>query len=73
MTTYEIVTAQLPDKPGQLARLFDDIGEAGINVEEFALEHSPGQKVGLAGVSVLPSARAALERALTERGWHVVA
>jgi prephenate dehydrogenase len=73
VTRYAVVTALLPDKPGQLARLFNDIGEAGINVEEFGLEHSPGQKVGLAGVSVLPSARAALEAALIERGWHVVA
>jgi prephenate dehydrogenase len=73
LTRYAVVTALLPDQPGQLTRLFNDIGEAGINVEEFGLEHSPGQKVGLAGVSVLPAARAALEKALIERGWHVVA
>lgn len=73
VTRYATVTTLLPDRPGQLARLFNDIGEAGVNVEEFGLEHAPGQKVGLAGVSVLPAARAALERALTERGWHVVA
>ncbi|GLY32408.1 prephenate dehydrogenase [Kineosporia sp. NBRC 101731] len=72
-TRYAVVTALLPDKPGQLARLFEDIGEAGINVEEFSLEHSPGARVGLGGVSVLPAAREELERALTERGWHVVA
>ena len=72
VTRYAIVTALLPDKPGQLARLFDDIGEAGVNVEEFGLEHAPGQKVGLAGVSVLPAAREALERALVSRGWQVV-
>ena len=72
-TTYAVVTALLPDRPGQLARLFQDIGEAGINVEEFSLEHSPGQPVGLAEVSVLPAVRAELEAALTTRGWHVVA
>jgi prephenate dehydrogenase len=73
VTRYAVVTALLPDTAGQLARLFNDIGEAGINVEEFGLEHAPGQKVGLAGVSVLPAAREALEKALIERGWHVVA
>ena len=73
VTRYAVVTTLLPDKPGQLARLFNDIGEAGVNVEEFGLEHAPGQKVGLAGVSVLPAARTALEKALIERGWHVVA
>lgn len=72
-TAYAVVTALLPDRPGQLARLFADIGEAGINVEEFSLEHASGQLVGLASVSVLPAAREALERALTDLGWHVVA
>jgi prephenate dehydrogenase len=72
-TRYAVVTALLPDQPGQLARLFDDIGEAGINVEEFSLEHAPGARVGLGSVSVLPAARDELEQALTERGWHVVA
>jgi prephenate dehydrogenase len=71
-TAYAVVTALLPDRPGQLARLFQDIGDAGINVEEFSLEHAPGQMLGLAQVSVLPAAREALEAALTERGWHVV-
>lgn len=73
LTRYAVVTALLPDRPGQLARLFDDIGAAGINVEEFGLEHAPGQKVGLAAVSVLPATQSALEKALIERGWHVVA
>jgi prephenate dehydrogenase len=71
-TVYAVVTALLPDSPGQLARLFHDIGEAGINVEEFSLEHAPGMPVGLAEVSVLPAVRGALEEALVTRGWHVV-
>lgn len=71
-TAYAVVTALLPDSPGQLARLFQDIGDARINVEEFSLEHAPGQMLGLAQVSVLPAAREALEQALTERGWRVV-
>jgi prephenate dehydrogenase len=71
-TTYAVVTALLPDSPGQLARLFSDIGDAGINVEEFSLEHAPGMPVGLAEVSVLPAVRGALEEALVTRGWHVV-
>jgi prephenate dehydrogenase len=72
-TAYAVVTALVPDRPGQLGRLFHDIGEAGINIEEFSLEHSPGQLVGMAEVSVLPGARAALEAALVARGWHLVA
>ncbi|MCE0539374.1 prephenate dehydrogenase [Kineosporia rhizophila] len=72
-TRYAVVTALVPDQPGQLARLFDDIGEAGINVEEFNLEHAPGARVGLGSVAVLPTVRTELEKALTARGWHVVA
>jgi prephenate dehydrogenase len=72
-TRYDLVTVLIPDRPGQLARLFDDIGAAGVNVEEFGLEHAAGQQVGLAAVSVLPAARPGLEAALVAQGWHVVA
>lgn len=71
-TTYALVTVLLPDRPGQLGRLFADIGAARVNVEEFTLEHSPGQPVGLAHVWVLPAARQAAEEALTAAGWRVV-
>lgn len=71
-TNYATLIVLIPDRPGQLGRLFNDIGEAGINVEEFSLEHSPGQAVGLAEVCVLPPVRGELERALIARDWHVV-
>ena len=71
-TRYAVLTVVLPDTPGQLARLFADIGTAGINIEEIGLEHAPGRQVGLVEVSVLPTAEAALEAALAEGGWHVV-
>jgi prephenate dehydrogenase len=71
-TSYATLIVLLPDRPGQLGRLFNDIGEAGINVEEFSLEHSPGQPVGLAEISVLPAVRDSLESALIAREWHVV-
>lgn len=71
-TTYTVVTVVIPDEPGALARVFADIGDAGVNVEELALEHAPGRAVGLLEVSVLPAAREPLETALLERGWRVV-
>ncbi|MFD1719238.1 prephenate dehydrogenase [Georgenia deserti] len=70
---YAEVTVLIPDEPGALARLFGDVGEAGVNIEDVQLEHSAGQRVGLAVVSVLPSAAAPLEEALTEKGWRLVA
>jgi prephenate dehydrogenase len=72
-TTYAVVTVLVPDTPGSLARLFADIGAAGVNVEELGLEHAPGRAVGLVEVSVLPGARELLETALGRHGWHVVA
>jgi prephenate dehydrogenase len=72
-TRYAALTVVLPDQPGQLARLFADIGAAGINIEEIGLEHAPGRAVGLVDIAVLPAAEAALEAALAATGWRVLA
>ncbi len=72
-TRYAVVTVVVPDAPGSLARLFADIGDAGVNVEELGLEHAPGRAVGLVEVSVLPTVRERLEAALATAGWKVVA
>lgn len=68
---YAFVTVMVEDRPGQLARLMTEIGEAGINVEDFRIEHSPGVAVGLAELSVVPESRSKLIDELTERGWRV--
>jgi prephenate dehydrogenase len=72
-TRYSVVTVLVPDRPGSLARLFADIGTAGINIEELGLEHAPGRAVGLVEIAVVPSAEAALEAMLAASGWQVVA
>lgn len=59
------------DTPGQLARLLTDIGDAGINMEDLRLEHSPGAQIGLAEISVLPEAEDRLAEELTSRGWRI--
>lgn len=69
--TYASVTVMVDDKPGQLARLFNEIGDADINVEEIMLEHSPGANVGLAELWVLPEVRQKLVDELDARGWRV--
>ena len=69
--TYASVTVMVDDRPGQLARLFNEIGEADINVEEIMLEHSPGANLGLVEVWVLPEARQRLVDELDSRGWRV--
>ncbi|MEH3077676.1 MAG: prephenate dehydrogenase [Quadrisphaera sp.] len=71
-TSYAVVTVLVPDAPGELARLLHDVGAAGVNLEDLRLEHSPGQPVGLAEVSVLPAARTVLETALRDLGWALL-
>lgn len=70
-TTYAQVPVLVPDRPGELARLLADVGEAGVNLEDLRLEHSQGQPVGLAEIAVLPAAATTLVTALRERGWSV--
>ncbi|MFV0254110.1 MAG: prephenate dehydrogenase [Beutenbergiaceae bacterium] len=69
---YAAVTVLVPDRPGELGRLFSEIGEIGVNIEDFHMDHSPQQKVGMATVSVIPSAAAGLVAALEQRQWRVV-
>ena len=69
---YAEVQVLVPDEPGMLGRLFTEVGEAEVNIEDFAMEHSPGQSAGLAMLSVLPSSAQRLEQALDARGWRVV-
>jgi prephenate dehydrogenase len=68
---YAIVPVVLPDRPGQLARLFTDAGNAGVNIEDVRIEHSPGQPVGLIALAVQPELGDRLAAALAERGWTV--
>jgi len=66
-----VVQVVIADKPGELARLFNTAGEAGINIEDIRIEHSPGLPVGVAELSVRPSAVAALLDAMEAGGWPV--
>lgn len=68
---YAVVPVVIPDEPGALARLFASAGEAGINIEDVAIEHSPGQPVGLVELFVVPEKAEEMARALTTMGWSV--
>ena len=70
---YTEVQVLVPDAAGELGRLFSDIGAAGVNIEDFSLEHSAGQSAGIALISVLPAVALRLAEALDARGWRVVA
>jgi prephenate dehydrogenase len=68
---YSSLIVMIDDRPGQLARLFNDVGEAGANIEDLRLEHSPGAQIGLAEISVLPEVQQHLTDELAARGWRI--
>ncbi len=70
-TAYEVVSVVVPDEPGALGRLFQDMGNAGINLEDLHLEHGLGQAVGVAEISVVPAAAEPLRVELERLGWRV--
>jgi prephenate dehydrogenase len=59
------------DQPGELTRLFDAAGRAGVNIEDVRIEHSPGLPVGVAELSVRPADAGPLLDALEAGGWPV--
>jgi prephenate dehydrogenase len=61
----------VPDHPGELARLFADIGEIGVNVEDLRIDHDPGRPAGLVELHVALTAAERLRAALEDRGWTV--
>jgi prephenate dehydrogenase len=66
-----VVQVVIPDLPGELARLFDAAGQAGVNIEDIGIEHSPGLPVGVAELTVRPEAVGRLTEALAANGWPV--
>jgi prephenate dehydrogenase len=66
-----VVQVVIPDVPGELARLFAAAGDAGVNIEDVGIEHSPGLPVGVAELVVRPEAVARLTEALAASGWPV--
>ncbi|WP_341740544.1 prephenate dehydrogenase [Trueperella pyogenes] len=70
--SYAEVIVLIPDAPGMLGKLFAEIGQIGINIEDLEMEHSAKQQVGRVIVKVNPQQGLPLERGLEERGWRVV-
>lgn len=70
-TSYSQVVVMIADKPGELGRLFNEVGEIGVNIEELKLEHSPSSLIGLVELFVLPSAESKLVDELVARGWRL--
>jgi prephenate dehydrogenase len=65
------VYVAVPDHPGELARLFADAGEIGVNIEDVHIDHDPGRPVGQVELVVEVERSAHLAGALGERDWTV--
>lgn len=68
---FALVTLEIPDAPGALARLFADIGAAGFNVEDVSIEHDVERARGWLAVQVAEDQAAQLEATMTGAGWTV--
>jgi prephenate dehydrogenase len=68
---FSTVQVVIPDRPGELARLLAAAGDAGINIEDVSIEHSPGLPVGVAELSVRPEEVSRLSGVLAAGGWPV--
>ncbi len=70
-TSYAQVVVMIDDKPGELARLLNEIGAANLNIEDLKLDHASGAQVGLVELSVLPSSEEKLVQTLKANGWRM--
>ena len=70
-TAYSQVVVMIDDKPGELARLLNEIGEAKVNIEDLKLDHATGAQVGLVDIAVLPAAEEKLIETLKINGWRL--
>ena len=68
---FTVVQVVIADRPGELARLFNAAGAAGVNIEDIRLEHSPGLPVGVAELSIRPDQAGTLLNAMEAGGWPV--
>tara|TARA_B100000519_G_scaffold194315_1_gene197912 strand:- start:5444 stop:6580 length:1137 start_codon:yes stop_codon:yes gene_type:complete len=68
---FESVVVMVDDRAGQLGRLFGDLGDLDVNVEDLRLEHSPGAQFGLAEISVAPGVVHRCVDGLQARGWKI--
>jgi prephenate dehydrogenase len=70
-TSYGEVVVEIPDAPGALGRLFADVGEAGVNVEDISIEHDQNRQVGYLSLAVTPDQVAPLAARMIDLGWDV--
>jgi prephenate dehydrogenase len=68
---YSYLPIVIDDRPGQLGSLFNACAKAEVNIEDLALEHSPGQLTAVITLAIAPEDIEKLSEFLTKDGWNV--
>lgn len=66
---YTFVPIVIDDKPGGLARIFNECAAIEVNVEDLSMEHSPGQEVGLITLALSADDADKLQKHLVAKGF----
>jgi prephenate dehydrogenase len=68
---YSYLDIVIDDKPGQLAAIIEACAAARVNIEDLAIEHTPGQQTGLITLAFSPEDSAIVAAHLEKEGWKV--
>ena len=66
---YSFLPIVIDDRPGQLAKIFDECAECKVNVEDLSIEHSPNQQTGLITLALSENDAHKLKAHLQDKGW----
>jgi prephenate dehydrogenase len=68
---YRQLVVEIPDAPGSLSRLFADVADAGVNVEDLSIQHDPDRRIGYLALAVAPEQAEGLITRMAEAGWAI--
>ncbi|MFM9151014.1 MAG: prephenate dehydrogenase dimerization domain-containing protein, partial [Candidatus Planktophila sp.] len=68
---YTYLSIVIEDKPGQLAAIIESCAKAKVNIEDLAIEHTPGQETGLITLAFSPEDSVIVAAHLQKEGWKV--
>ena len=68
---YTYLPIVIDDKPGQLGAIFNECAAMLVNVEDLAIEHSPGQLNALITLALSAEDAVKLSNHLSSIGWNV--
>ena len=68
---YTYLAIVIDDKPGQLAAIIEACASVEVNIEDLAIEHTPGQQTGLITLAFSPQDSVIVAAHLEKEGWKV--